>query len=116
MQPLYETLRLTTFNHIKLQLKTLGSSTGGDYVFCHPEITVSVSQAWRSTSLTPALRRHTQVDLCEFEASLFSRANSRRAKLPTEKPCLKKKKQNTKPTKQPTKNLLVLIVQTLVFK
>ena len=41
-------------------------------------------------------RRQTQVDLCEFAASLVYRENSRTGSKATEKPCLKKQKQTNK--------------------
>ena len=41
--------------------------------------------------LIPALRRQTQEDLCEVEASLVYRASSRRGSKAIEKSCLEKK-------------------------
>ena len=51
--------------------------------------------------LIPALRRQSQVDLCEFEASLVYRASAMTGSKATEKPSLKEQKQNK------TKRILV---------
>ena len=42
--------------------------------------------------LIPTLRRQRQVDLCEFEASLFYKSSSRTGSKATEKLCLEKPK------------------------
>ena len=49
--------------------------------------------------LIPALRKQRQVDLCRFEASLVYRVSSRKARMVSEKPCLKKPKQTPKTLK-----------------
>ena len=49
--------------------------------------------------LIPTLRRHRQVDLCEFEASLVYKASSRIGSKATETPCHDKTKTKQKQTK-----------------
>jgi hypothetical protein len=49
---------------------------------------IKKSGQWRLTPLLPALGRQSQADLCELEASLVYRVNSRTAQGYTEKLCL----------------------------
>jgi hypothetical protein len=59
--------------------------------------------------LIPALRRQRQVDLCELEASLVYRESEfQNIQGSTEKPCLKKTKQNKQTKNKTNKNFLFI--------
>ena len=59
--------------------------------------------------LAPALGRHRQGDLCEFDASLIYRASYRTGSKATEKPCLRKQNKTTTTTTKKKNSVCVCV-------
>ena len=61
---------------------------------------------WWRTPLIPALGRQRQVDLCEFEASLVSRASARIGSKATQRNPVSKKQTNKQTNKQRAERII----------